>query len=595
MGPAPRWASSAWSWVPSASRRAAPRWSWYVATHDQHRAPGSPARVAPAPRRRLLAGVVARAGTRRTGGGARQPASRPIRPRDRCWRSRRGWLGSAFDETVSRRRPTVSRCSTPAGRVRRPRRQPRATTVLSGGPARRAWSEGTYVVSPGGWCRPTVTRSRVRSPSRSDEPSAVVTTAADARRVVRRHVCAVILERRPGHRLPRAVPGGGAGGLRGVAAARGCRGWTSCGRRLLGASRGRQRRSRRWPRLMQASAERRLPAGTRLRRPRWKAPAWSGRGRARPARAGHAGRGRPAAMAVGPSPDAGPLVGVRRNICDARERWWPSSRRRRSSGTRGPSRHSGWSSPPTSCTSPSEPSGWVAWPGWRSACRRSAARSRAAAETLGPLLERRGRACSPCWSASGSVLAWRIIGSWDDLFGTTYGRLLIVKVMIAALAVGDRRLGTGSRCCLACIGAADNARSGATAASAIRQHGHWPRPPCWSRCCSMTGFLVNQSAAPGAAGDRAEPDRRRRPGSLGEDLRVLGHPVAPGTRGTNTVTIQLQDLTGDPVEPTAATRPCGCGRRVSTSGDLVAVTSERRRHVSARRWCSPPPGPGGSR
>ena len=68
-----------------------------------------------------------------------------------------------------------------------------------------------------------------------------------------------------------------------------------------------------------------------------------------------------------------------------------------------------------------------------------AGRSRAAAETLARFS---GLAAGllTLLVASGSLLAWRIIGSWDDLFGTTYGRLLIVKVMIAALAVADRSL-----------------------------------------------------------------------------------------------------------------------------------------------------------
>ena len=63
-----------------------------------------------------------------------------------------------------------------------------------------------------------------------------------------------------------------------------------------------------------------------------------------------------------------------------------------------------------------------------------AGRSRAAAETLARFS---GLAAGllTLLVASGSLMAWRIIGSWDDLFGTTYGRLLIVKVMIAALAV----------------------------------------------------------------------------------------------------------------------------------------------------------------
>ena len=67
-----------------------------------------------------------------------------------------------------------------------------------------------------------------------------------------------------------------------------------------------------------------------------------------------------------------------------------------------------------------------------------AGRSRAAAETLARFS---GLAAGllTLLVASGSLLAWRIIGSWDDLFGTTYGRLLIVKVMIAAPPRGRAR------------------------------------------------------------------------------------------------------------------------------------------------------------
>lgn len=37
---------------------------------------------------------------------------------------------------------------------------------------------------------------------------------------------------------------------------------------------------------------------------------------------------------------------------------------------------------------------------------------------------------------SGTVLTWRIIGSWEDLFGTSYGRLLLSKIVLVAAASG---------------------------------------------------------------------------------------------------------------------------------------------------------------
>ena len=47
---------------------------------------------------------------------------------------------------------------------------------------------------------------------------------------------------------------------------------------------------------------------------------------------------------------------------------------------------------------------------------------------------------------SGTLLGWRIIGSWSGLFGTTYGRLLLIKVGVVGL-VAWWLCGTGPGCC----------------------------------------------------------------------------------------------------------------------------------------------------
>ena len=39
-------------------------------------------------------------------------------------------------------------------------------------------------------------------------------------------------------------------------------------------------------------------------------------------------------------------------------------------------------------------------------------------------------------AGSGLVMGWRVLGSWDALVGTTYGRLLLVKVAVALVVVG---------------------------------------------------------------------------------------------------------------------------------------------------------------
>ena len=172
-----------------------------------------------------------------------------------------------------------------------------------------------------------------------------------------------------------------------------------------------------------------------------------------------------------------------------------------------------------------------------------AGRSRAAAETLARFS---GLAAGllTLLVASGSLLAWRIIGSWDDLFGTTYGRLLIVKVMIAALAVA---IAAWNRFALLprIIGAADRPER-LDAASEIRR-AVAAEASVLVGVLLVTGFLVNQPprqapavVTPAGTGVVA--------GDLGEELRVLG-TMSPRSIGTNTLTIQLQDLTGEPVEP----------------------------------------------
>ena len=63
----------------------------------------------------------------------------------------------------------------------------------------------------------------------------------------------------------------------------------------------------------------------------------------------------------------------------------------------------------------------------------------------------------------------------------------------------------------------------------------------------VTGFLVNQPPRPAPA-VVTPAGTGVVAGDLGEELRVLG-TMSPRPIGTNTLTIQLQDLTGEPVEP----------------------------------------------
>ncbi len=196
-----------------------------------------------------------------------------------------------------------------------------------------------------------------------------------------------------------------------------------------------------------------------------------------------------------------------------------------------------------------------------------AGRSRAAAETLARFS---GLAAGllTLLVASGSLMAWRIIGSWDDLFGTTYGRLLIVKVMIAALAVA---IAAWNRFALLprIVGATDRPER-LDAASEIRR-AVAAEASVLVAVLLVTAFLVNQP--PRQAPPVVSPaDTGVVTGDLGEDLRVLG-TMSPRAVGTNTVTIQLQDLTGEPVEPV---RPPTVRVRSSTVdlGNLALTSSD---------------------
>ena len=171
-----------------------------------------------------------------------------------------------------------------------------------------------------------------------------------------------------------------------------------------------------------------------------------------------------------------------------------------------------------------------------------AGRARAAAETLARF-STFAAALLAVLVAAGSVLAWRIVGSWDDLLSTNYGRLLIVKVIIAALAVG---IAAWNRyALLPRILAATGNSERHEAATEIRRT-VTAEASVLVAVLLVTGFLVNQS--PRTAPPVIEANRTGVvTGQLGEDLRVLA-TLSPRARGKNSLTIQLQDLSGEPVE-----------------------------------------------
>jgi len=148
---------------------------------------------------------------------------------------------------------------------------------------------------------------------------------------------------------------------------------------------------------------------------------------------------------------------------------------------------------------------------------------------------------------SGVLLAWRIVGSWENLFHTSYGWLLLTKVGMvstAALIAAWNRFVLMPRAQQA---TADPERRHATVRLGRVVS---TEAVVIVMVLVFTGFLVNQSPEVDAreASDRAAGMQR---GSLGEDVEVVA-TLAPGRVGQNTLTVQLQDQHGRAWRPKQA-------------------------------------------
>jgi copper transport protein len=147
---------------------------------------------------------------------------------------------------------------------------------------------------------------------------------------------------------------------------------------------------------------------------------------------------------------------------------------------------------------------------------------------------------------SGALLGWRIIGSWSALFGETYGRLLLIKVAIVALvgavAAWNRyRLVPRTR---DAVGHADLQAAAAGVRRAVRVEGL-----LIVAVLGMTGFLTNQPPRddPSSA---ASAESRVESAPVGDFQALV--TLAPGSRGPNTLMLQIQDRAGEPLDLYAA-------------------------------------------
>ena len=152
---------------------------------------------------------------------------------------------------------------------------------------------------------------------------------------------------------------------------------------------------------------------------------------------------------------------------------------------------------------------------------------------------------------TGTVLAWRILGSWSALFGSDFGITLMVKVGLVAVvavvaAVNRFRLLPGV---LTDAGHDANRSAADRLRTLVRVEAS-----LLLVVLVVTGVLVDRSPVVGGAQSAvAAPGGLDAYTAVGQSdgLRVVLR-LEPMTVGANTVTVQLQDQSEDPIEPYAA-------------------------------------------
>ncbi|WP_232676451.1 copper resistance protein CopC [Nocardioides sp. R-C-SC26] len=149
-------------------------------------------------------------------------------------------------------------------------------------------------------------------------------------------------------------------------------------------------------------------------------------------------------------------------------------------------------------------------------------------------------------AVSGALMGWRILEGWRPLVDTGYGRLLLVKVAIAAVVA----LIAGWNRFVVLPGATagvghDARRRGVDRVRAVVR----VEAVLLTVLVGVTGFLVNQSPREAPAVRETVPSRVVA-AELGT-ARSLA-TIAPGVRGPNVISVQIQDEQGEPLDGFAA-------------------------------------------
>jgi copper transport protein len=150
---------------------------------------------------------------------------------------------------------------------------------------------------------------------------------------------------------------------------------------------------------------------------------------------------------------------------------------------------------------------------------------------------------------SGAFLAWRIVGSWDALFTDGYGQLLLVKIGVAALAVG--------------IAAYNRFLLLPRMHTAAGFHDRFDATRALSRTTGVeamalvvvllvTGFLTQTSPPTEGLATAPVAGAQTQRSQLGDLEAVV--TISPATAGMNTLTLRLRDEDGAPAEGTALPR-----------------------------------------
>jgi copper transport protein len=146
-------------------------------------------------------------------------------------------------------------------------------------------------------------------------------------------------------------------------------------------------------------------------------------------------------------------------------------------------------------------------------------------------------------AATGTFLAWRILGSWAGLVETAYGWLLLSKIAIALVVAG---VGGWNRwrvlpAVRRAAGFGDRERAAAAVTRTVRVEA-----VLLVALLCVTGVMVNRSPRP-APVTVASGTTGVGAATAGE-LRVLA-VMDPRRKGSNTLLVQVQDAAGEPYDP----------------------------------------------